>query len=285
MTYTTQTTKAKTVLDDMPSRRIFTSSADALAYLAQCAKEYSDFASIPFATPGIDAEGNFDPAIYVDGMNIAVAKLRTQKTGTEKSKIKAIVVAPFPSLDMILANDSGKTWIKAIIEKEQNHLAVRALRDAADISTVVDQMPTTLEAYITSGREGGTGIMKTFDDMFKVLNSTMAKNIGVWAKAKLTKGELKKAMESVGYAAEYYPALESYRDKSLFESALSLGIAGAKKKGLDPTIFERWLETRKTKAFTPGETEEDFDLDDSLAELLKEEDEADAETAETEPAA
>jgi hypothetical protein len=168
--------------------------------------------------------------------------------------------------------------VEKILHKELNHVAVRHLRDAEDVSTVVDQIPTTLDGYITSGREGGGGIMEAYDELYKQINATLAAKLPVWSKARFTKGELKKALESKGYAAEYYPAVEDYKGASLFETALQLGVAAAKRKGLDPTIFERWADTRNTKTFTPGDEEDDDSLDlDSLTDALIDSDKGEGE--------
>jgi hypothetical protein len=270
--------KVKTVADDMASRRIFPNITEATAYLQAANTEFSDFPKLVesggLAAAGMDEEGDFDSAIYTPETAVMVALLRRQGKG-----VKAIVVAPIPTLDQLLANEGGWQWVDRIIQKELNHVAVRHLREAEDVSTVVDQIPTTLEAYITSSRDGGGGIMETFDELYKNINATLAAKLPVWAKMRFTKSELKKAMESKGYASEYYSATEDYKGRSLFVDAINLGILVSKRKGLDPTIFERWLTTRDNKAFTAGdESDEDegFDLE-ALTDSLLSEDAAPAE--------
>lgn len=260
--------KVKTVANDMDRRRIFDTPELAINYLTNIGETISDFGKYPLASPGVDAEGNFDPAIYTSDMRVMVAVL-SKKKGGAASGPKCIVIAPIPKLESLLSDAAGMDWVQSIVETQLNHVAVRVLREAEDISTVVDQMPTTRGAYITSGRESA-GIMVTFDELYKSILNIMNAKIPLFAKARLTKGELKKAYESKGYALEYYASLEDRGAKdSLFVTALSLSINAAKSKGLDPTIFERWLETRDAKVFTPGEEtdEDDFDLD-SLTESL-----------------
>lgn len=270
----------KTVAENMAARRIFSSIDEATQYLGACAESFADFGETPIAAPGMDAEGNFDAEVYPDSVDVMVSVLRNAR------KVKAIVVAPIPRVAALLDSDEGKKWLEKIIHKELNHVAVRHLRDAEDVSTVVDQMPTTLDAYIASGREGGGGILESYDELYKQINATLAAKLPVWAKARFTKGELKKALESKGYAAEYYPAVEDYKGKSLFETALELGIAAAKRKGLDPTIFERWRDTRNAKTFNAGEEEEEELSLDSLTDALIESDAAPAaEAPAEEPAA
>lgn|SRR5574338_191672 len=276
-TPTAENAKAKTVGEDMASRRIFDNIGEATEYLTACAAAFSDFGDMAIAAPGMDEEGNFDPEIYSDDKDVMVSVLRNQR------KVKAIVVAPIPRIPALLESDEGRKWVEKILHKELNHVAVRHLRDAEDVSTVTDQIPTTLDAYITSGREGGGGIMEAFDELYKQVNATLAAKLPVWAKARFTKGELKKALESKGYASEYYPAVEDYKGKSLFETALELAIAAAKRKGLDPTIFERWRDTRNAKAFNPAEDEDEEDLGtDALLGALLDSDKEEGEASEGE---
>jgi hypothetical protein len=256
----------KTVADDMDARRIFPNIEEATTYLTKMAEELSDFDTTAIAAAGMDSEGNFDPKVYTSDMDVMVSVL-----GSRKGGVKAIVVAPVPKIQTILDNPEAVAWMTKILHKELNHVAVRALREAADVATVVDQIPTTLGGYISSQRESA-GIIETYNELYKGLNATMSAKIPVWAKARLTKGELKRALESKAYAEEYYPALENRGEgkDSLFVMALQLGIAGAKGKGLDPAIFQRWTDTRNQKALTAGDEEgDDFDLSSLTESMLK----------------
>jgi hypothetical protein len=152
------------------------------------------------------------------------------------------------------------------VDKELNHVAVRLLRTADDMETVKDQMPLTIADYITSSRESTGGIMETFNTLFKGIIAAVAAKSPIWAKARLTKNELKKAFESKAYALEYYSKLEDRGDKpSLFVMALGLGKNEAEKRGLDPAIFDKWLATRDEKPLntkSDDDDADDFDLED-----------------------
>lgn len=283
---TAKAPKAKTVAEDMDSRRIFPNVTEATAYLATCADSFTDFGSQTFAAPGIDENGVFDPSIYTDSMDIMVGLLRN------KSKVKAVVVAPFPKISGLLGltgeayaaiPQANRSWIEKILHKEMSHVAVRALREAEDVSTVIDQMPTTTEGYLEPGR-GDSGIMESFNQLYKPVNTTLASKVPVWAKARLIKSELRRALESRAYATEYYPALEDFKGQSLFVAALNLAISAAKRKGLDATIFERWLATRDQATLKTTEDEDDFDFDNLTDAVLEAEaeDSKGAETADAE---
>lgn len=260
--------KAETVAESMDQRRTFDTVDEAVAYLNLCSTKFIDFeTAAPLVTRGMDEEGNFDPAVYTPDMRVLVAvlknRVRDDKGNALPSTVKAIIVAPIPSLDALIASEAGKSWLDSIVDKELNHIAVRALRQADDVTLVADQIPQTLESYITSQRETG-GIMETFDNLFKPIIAALAAKSPAWSKARLIKTELKKAMESQAYAAEYYPALEDRGDKpSMFVMALQFGAKIAKDKGLDPAIFDKWLATRDAKTLkATTEGDDDFELDD-----------------------
>lgn len=260
--------KPKTVADDMDARRLFDTVEEAAAYLNLCSETFVDFDKIPVASVGLGlAEDNetleFDPAVYLPGkMRVGISTLKATeaaKAGDKKTRaVKAIVIAPFPTREYLLEDKAGQDWVDRILAKELNHVAVRELRDAADVSTVTDRMPTTKTAYIESAR-ASTGMTASFDALYKTINDIIGASVPMWKKAKLVKAELRKAMESKGYAEEYYPALEAPTEKrpGLFVMASQLGISAAKKEGLDPTIFERWLATRDQKVTAPTDEDED----------------------------
>jgi hypothetical protein len=123
-------------------------------------------------------------------------------------------------------------------------------------------MPKTLEDYITSDRGAG-GILQAYEDLWRPIKNNMAKLSRPWRLANLSKKELRRALESAAYAREYYPTLEETKQGSLFVFALNGLIVTAKKGGLDPTIFERWLANRDeaTIDVKDEDDDEEFDLD------------------------
>lgn len=265
--------KAKDVLNDMDSRRILANPTDALAYLGKCMADFSDFNNYPVAAPGVSVETDeatdesslvFDPEIYGDGINVMVSVLTQRGEGEgARSSVKAIVIAPVPSFSAILANPEGSAWAQRILEKEMNHVAVRQLRKAESIDEVIDSMPKTLADYISSERGGG--LLQAYEDLWRPIKNNMGKLSRGWKLANLSKKELRRALESSAYATEYYPTLEESKQGSLFVFALNGLIQTAKKQGLDPTIFERWLANRDEKQIdikAEDDEEETFTLDD-----------------------
>lgn len=285
----TETAKPKTTLEGMTGYRSFDSTDEATAFLAKCNADFTDFADQHFAMVGVDSEGAFKPDVYTSDMRVRVAVLRnvprTVNGKREATTIKAVVVTPVPTIPSLLGIDSD-TWeivkdspsmafVVKTLDKELNHIAVRPLRDAENIETAMEQVPTTLAGFIESNRDTG-GIQETFNELYKTINDTLAKQVPLWSKARLIKAELKKAMESKAYAIEYYPALEDRGEDgngkakdSLFVLALQFGIKLAKSKGMDSAIFDKWLASRdaQTLKASADEDDDDISLDDLVADL------------------
>lgn len=294
--------KALTVIDDMDQRRLFDSVDEATAYIEKCQTEYADFNSYPVAAVGLNEDGNFDPEVYTDDMRIAVSVLTKRGDGPNSTTVHCIVIFPAPKVSAILglpdgvelANAAGSDWLTGIVEKELNHVAVRQLRkaeNAQEIAEAVESMPTTINDYITSGRESTSGILETFNQLWQIIKKGMGAKSKPFALANLSKKELRKAMESASYAATVYPQLETRQNKkgepeSLFVLAATFGQLLAKQESLDSTIFDRMLSQRDEKEIDVAEDEEEFDLEAMAAAITKSESasapEAAAETVEAE---
>lgn len=270
--------KTLTVIDDMDNRRLFDSPEDAATYIAKCQTDFADFNSYPVAAVGLTEEGDFDPEVYTDSMRIAVSVLTQRGEGAGSSTVKAIVIYPSPKLEAVLESATGRDWLTAIMEKELNHVAVRQLRKAADADEIADaiqSMPTTLEAYTTSGRESTGGILQAYNDLWQLIKKAIGAKSTPFRLANLSKKELRKGMESRAYALAIYPKLEDRENKqgqreSLFEVAANYGLLLAKAKGLDATLFERMLAQRDEKVIDANEDEDEgeFDLEAMAAELV-----------------
>lgn len=269
--------KVQTVIDDMDNRRLFDSTDEAAAYIAKCQADFPDFNGYPVAAAGLTEEGDFDPEVYTDQMRVAVAVLTQRGEGAGSSTVKAIVIYPSPKLEAVLDSATGRDWLIGIMEKELNHVAVRQLRkaeNADEIADAIQTMPTSLDAYTTSGRESTGGILQTYNDLWQLIKKAIGAKSTPFRLANLSKKELRKAMESSAYALTVYPKLEDRQnkkgeDESLFKVAAAYGQVLAKSKSLDPTIFERMLTTRDEKVIdvTEDEDEGDFDFEAMAAEM------------------
>lgn len=287
--------KAKTVLENMDSRKVFDSTEEAAGYLAKCQEDFADFNSYPAVFVGATDEGDFDPEVYTDSMQIAIAKL-TEKGSTKKgeekpSTVKAIVIYPSPNPTAVITDPAAQDWLAGLIAKEANLIAMRPLRKAGthdELAEAQESMPRSLAEYMTSGRETSSGIVETYNNLWQLIKKAMGEKFKAFGLANLSKKELRKAMESASYAAAIYPKLETRQNKagepdSYFEKAIKLGQALAKSESMDSTIFDRMLATRHEKEIEIADDEDgdDFDFEAVAAKLTAEKP---AESTDTAPA-
>lgn len=271
--------KPKTVLEDMPSRVIKDTHEEAIAYITNAFETYTDFGQYEVISPidasrkdpetgevvgatglGQDADGKlvFDPEIFPADQRVMIAVLTQRGDGEQKSKVKAIVVSPAPTLDQIIADEQGKKWLDKIVGTELNRLAVRPLRpEDANISdqTVLDSLPKSLADYVSSTR-GSSTLLEAFEAHWKAVKAALSKLSKPWKLQNLSKRELKFAMSSAAYASQWYPTLEGNKSGSLFVFALKAFEMEAKKAGQDASIFAQWLATRDSHVISQEEEEE-----------------------------
>ena len=288
---TAEVAEVKTV-NDIPSRTVFDSVEKALAFVGEIS-DYEGFGDLPQAVVGMieDADGNptLDPAIYDESMHVAVAVISEKDTGAKKLVPVGIAIYPTPNPEAVANSEEGRKWIAKLVEKESNLIAMRALRkDGADYEEAANAMPKSLAAYITPTREASTGIMATFETLWRDIKKLMGQKSRAWAIANFSKKELRRAMESASYASGTYPRIEKKGgDSSLLVFALNLGkVLAAKHKDedgndspLDPAFFDNALANRDSHAgFALDDDDGELDLDDILAEATEANEESESET-------
>lgn len=266
---TNETTEAAKTVADIDSRKTFATVDLALAYIGEIG-DYTGFADLQQAIVGAvqddDGKVTLDPAIYDESMEVAVA-IVSEKVAGAKMKPIALAVYPTPSPDAVLSSDEGKAWVAKLIEKEANLVAMRALRKSDNIEESAAAMPTTIASYITPSREAATGILATYEAVWKDIKSLMGKKSRAWAIANFSKKELRRSLESASYASGTYPKVEKGGgESSLFVFAIGLGQLLAKKAELDPAFFDNALAKRNEHVINIDDEDGELTLDDLLAE-------------------
>lgn len=284
--------KTKTVRDDMPAKRYFDNVELAAAALKSDLGIYSDIGELPVVSPvdakrnaaglGLDESGNFvfDAELFPADMRVMISTLSTRVDG-DKSKIKGIVVAPVPSFEAILADETGKAWLEKIVGTELQRIAVAGLRDrkvngvqeTTDIQSieVLDSMPKTLADFVTSNRGGSSTLLQAFEDNWKSIKAALAQLSPAWKRANLSKREFKFGMSSKAYAYQYYPTIEENKAGSLFVMAIQAFSIEAGKTGADTSIFDQWLANRENNVIDidAEEDADEFDFSALAAALNK----------------
>lgn len=271
--------KAKTIAD-VPQRSVFPSVESAMTYIEKLVgimdKEGETQLPLHMFGYSLDDEGSVLPKEgedWPEGFNAAVILLSSQKEvddgegGTKKKQIPhTILLRPFPTVEQLLADSAGEKMIRSVLEKELNHRAVRPLRTADNLAAVLGEVPASIAAFCSSGRESGGAILGAFNELYAQVHDYVKGKIDRVSKARLIKAEMKKCLENTSYANHYYTALEEAND---FKTLLSCFIALGKKKGIDITIFESWAATRDEQSFDDVDSDdEDMSTEDLLDGLL-----------------
>lgn len=269
----------------------FDSIQDASAAIQSYATTYADWNEHAgkLIVAGMDADGQIDAAAYPDGTRVMfhvitnrgapILDAAGKKTGTSPATVKGMIVWPVPTHEAMLADEAGLKWAKDKLNTQIAHVTVAKLRDSDNIAAAAKQMPGIVEvdgvptydmASFFAIRESGA-ISGTYDALYKDLLDAFKEKSKLWAKFRLNKSELRKALESKPYALAIYGPLEDRGDKpSLFVVALNIMIESAKAQGHDPAILNTWLETRDSATATdqPEDADDDDDIDSALEGLI-----------------
>jgi len=282
--------KVPTIAENVNAREIFATIGDALTRF----DTIQSFPDAPGVTPIItglvahtdEATGevshSIDESKYPTGTEVMLAKLtknvKSEKPGEAGTMLLVgLIVHPIPSLELLTGVTYGDATpgldaAREIIRKEMNFRAVRPLRkaltggtDAPTLESLAAEMPVSVAEYIEGQRSGG-GIMESFDTLARPTLELFVKNSPLYKRARLTKPEFRKALESAAYARFHYAAIE---DRGRFVQALSVLKVSATAKGLSSEIFDKWLATRDAQSYDPtaeeAQDEEGFDVNALLA--------------------
>ena len=284
--------KPLTIADNVAAREIFPDLTTALTRF-DTIQSYPDAAGVTPIITGLtavtDAEGNVtghtvDESKYPAGTEVMFAKLhrnvKSEKPGESGTMLLVgLIVHPIPTVEMLFGvalppegTNAGADAAREIIRKEMNFRAVRPLRkaltggaEAPSLESMAAEMPVTLLEYIEGQRSGG-GIMESFDALARPTLDLFVKSSNLFKRARLTKPEFRKALESAAYARFHYSSIE---EKGRFVQALTVMKGYAVAKGLSVEIFDKWAATRDAQSYDPTADDSDeegaFDVNAMLA--------------------
>lgn len=261
----------KTVAKDMANKMIFATHEEALKYLVDMATTMSDFGDYPFIGIGLeqDEEGNsvFDPAIYVDGMQVAVSlpRKRAEVKG-EPMVPQCILVHPLPTRAYIESTKEGRDWLAQTIENSLLSTAFQPLRpkDATPTSPdVLEAFPKTLNDFVSRAQTSASTLLIAFEDYWKAVRDLVGEKVRAFGALKLSKKEFRRAMESKSYADRIYSMAER---KGCFVYSINALKHVADENNLDSSIFDRWLALRDQTVIDAAD-DDDLSLDDLATDL------------------
>lgn len=236
--------------------------------------DVSAFEGPTFMEDVIDAEGNVTGQVEKPTILAAVAivgmRVRNATTGKMDSGARALVMFPLPVLEAFMADDKGVGFVRKVTEKETAHVAFRDLRNAEtveDLQMAFDSMPRNVEGFVSSHTKAAEIDTTAFDAVWPNLMAYVkTRYAAIHAALPTKKEEVRRSIQSAGYASELYPDLESKRifewlgknAIKLAESATSTNDDGVEVPApIDASAIEGWIADRET--FNPWSTRKALD--------------------------
>ena len=205
---------------------------------------------------------DIDSAAY-EGAAVAVGYISERVPGADGKKvegIKAIVMFPVPTLDQILADESGKgrEFLAKIAEKELNHVFLRNLRGKetdSEFFAGLTEAPMTLEEFLTSSESTSVMDLTTFDAVWDAFKDYLKdEQAQLWKAIPKQKAIIVKAFRSAAYA-KADPTTQAVEKFGLWAKMLEQLIGSAESADMDASVMKGWAENRDSLELTYREPE------------------------------
>ena len=194
---------------------------------------------------GIEAVFNFDTdAHFPDDYGLAVIPI-TKRVADEGNVIRGICIAAIPSVDLILSNDSGKSYANKLIQDSLIRKVASEAKPKDDGSLTT--LSFKIEDFTTTSRSGGLAAFNSIASAYvKILREKGLKF--------MSKALLRNVLQSASFAEQQFPRLEQKN----WEVVLNSMVQHVIKEGVDAGVLQHWLATRNSVEVAL----EDIDLTD-----------------------
>ena len=241
--------------DDIPQRRSF--GPDELALCDEYLQHVASLMPEGMASVNVNDYHDTLPA----GWSIMIAALQeqaSQEDGTKYRKTVAVVVWPFPSVEIIGTTDAGMAWLNSQNESACASTIMRAIRGKSGdaLAEAAREIPFDVDGFTTA---------KTREGIYKVYNALAGAYLTQLRKSypnsqvfkNLTPKMLRDAFESTAYAMGIGDGTLETRGQ--FVALLNNMRTHAEQAGQSTQCFDDWLRTRDDTTFAEfNEDEVDF---------------------------
>lgn len=174
---------------------------------------------------------NFDPSENIpEGYGLAVIPLTERVTG-QGNVTKGICIAAVPSLDKIMSESTGQTFVLNAINK----LMINSVKSAAtpDADGAISSLPFKVLDFTTSSRSSALAA-------FNAVASLYVKALKDKGLKFMSKTILRQVLSSAGFAEQQFPHIE----QDNWQIVLKSMVAHAAKEGQPAGILSHWSKTR-----------------------------------------
>lgn len=174
---------------------------------------------------------NFDPAENLpEGYGLSVIPLTERITG-QGNVTKGVCIAAVPSLDKIMSEASGQTFVQNAIVKLMINSVKAAASPGAD--GAISSLPFKVLDFTTSSRSSALAA-------FNAVASLYVKALKDKGLKFMSKTILRQVLSSAGFAEQQFPHIE----QDNWQIVLKSMVAHAAKEGQPAGILSHWSKTR-----------------------------------------
>jgi len=180
---------------------------------------------------GVEPVFNFDTSENIpEGYGLSVIPL-TERVAGQGNVTKGLCIAAVPSVDTILADDSGSSWVI----KQITDILVRNIKSAAmpNEDGAITSIPFKVLDFTTSTRSSALAAFNAVATLYvKALKDKGLKF--------MSKGLLRQVLSSAAFAEQQFPRIGQDNWQVVIKSM----VAHTSKEGIDKGILAHWAKTR-----------------------------------------
>ena len=178
------------------------------------------------------------------GYGLSVIPL-TERVPTKGNVTKGLCIAAVPSVNTILEDESGQSWVV----KQINDILIRSIKGAASPSEdgSITSIPFKVLDFTTSARASALAA-------FNALATLYVKALKEKGLKFMSKGLLRQVLSSAAFAEQQFPRI----GQDNWQTVISSMKTHAAKEGIEAGILKHWADTRDTVEVSTA----DIDLSD-----------------------
>lgn len=197
--------------------------------------------------PASMIKANFDmekddaiPADYA----VMIVPISRRNEAKKENELAEVVIGAVPSFEKVISDETGKSFVVNSLFSAMKTKLANSARNAETGSL----LPFSLSDFTT--RKSRSDDLKAFNELAKPMILLLKSN----GLRSVTKPSLRSCLSNAAIAESQYPAVPQEQWQKILQALEKM----AAQKGLDPSIFAHWANTRDEMELADEALDEDF---------------------------
>lgn len=169
-----------------------------------------------------------------EGFGVLVQPLMERAAGGGEMKLTDIIVCPVPSLNLVVADEQGASYLQQVVIEAFGRKLKQAVNGFKETAGSKLQLPKTLQAFVEAARRGSQ--LATFKELAPKFVKALKKR----GYSQITNDMLYNCFTSASFSQQVFPRI--VQDQWLF--LIDRMIEAAKTAKLDTELLESWKASR-----------------------------------------